>query len=310
MRVVESNGFARAADSLNLPNASVTTIIKDLESALKVHLLHRTTRRLHLTPEGSFYFERCARILADIDEMESKLSGRGHGPQGKLRVDLHHAIGKHVLVPALENFCSQYPAIDLTVGFGDKYVDLVRDGIDCAIRIGPLPDSDLVARRIASLPMTTVASPSYLEQHGRPADILDLNEHVCVRNQIAGSVPKSEMTFMAEGKEVHVNLLPGLVVGDLEAQLACAMQGLGMIQIPAFMAAPYLRSRRLVEVLIDFPPPATVVSAVYPRHRYLSAIVRIFVEWAAQRFEQSSILTDAANLRTPKHTPDDLRVAA
>lgn len=309
-KVVETNGFSRAADSLNLPRASVTIIIQDLEAALKLRLLHRTTRRLSLTPEGALYYERSARILAEIDAMDSEVLGIAGTPTGKLRVDLPNAIGKLVLVPALEDFCSRFPAIDLSVGFGDRHADLIRDGIDCAIRVGALPDSSMVARRIASLPTVTVASPDYLQQYGTPAGIDDLEAHVCVRYHPAGPIPATDLGFVSEGGPVNVKMRPGLVVGDIEAQLACALQGLGIVQVPAFMAAPYLRSRGLVELLPQLPAPDAVVSIVYPQNRHLSSNVRTFADWAAQRFEQAAILQDRFGGRNREPVAAQWREAA
>ncbi|MGP8435013.1 LysR family transcriptional regulator [Paraburkholderia fungorum] len=308
-KVVETNSFSRAADSLNLPRASVTVIVKGLEEALRIRLLHRTTRALSLTPEGALYYERCIRVLADIDEMEATLTQATGTPRGKLRVDLPNTIGKFVLVPALDDFCSSYPDIELTVGFGDKHVDLVRDGVDCAIRVGALADSSLVARRLTSLAMITVSSPGYIDRQGMPGCVGDLNDHLCIRYHATGAAPTSDMTFLVGGKETQVKLKPGLIVGDLEAQLSCAVQGLGIAQVPTFMATPYLRAGGLVEVLPDVPPPSAPVSVTYPQNRHLSVNVRTFVEWAAQRFEQAAVLKDVLpRAGQPKST--DLRVAA
>lgn len=159
-RVVDTNSFSRAADTLNLPRASVTTIIQNLEAHLNVRLLQRTTRRLNLTPDGAAYYERCVRILADIEEAEGSFSHNGKGPHGKLRVDMPDAIGRLIVMPQLCDFHSRYPDIELMMGFGDKPVDLIQEGVDCVIRVGTLQDSSLVVRRIGVFQGVTVAARS------------------------------------------------------------------------------------------------------------------------------------------------------
>src|ERR1700761_1672859 len=147
-RVVDSNSFSRAADTLDMPRASVSTIIQNLEAFLGVRLLQRTTRRLNLTPDGAAYYERCVRVLADIDEIESSLENRGMTPRGKIRVDLPSALGRTVLMPRVHEFHAKYPDVELMLGFSDKPIDLIQEGVDCVIRIGALQDSTFVARRI------------------------------------------------------------------------------------------------------------------------------------------------------------------
>lgn len=179
-RVVDTNSFSRAADTLDMPRASVTTIIQNLEAHLNVRLLQRTTRRLNLTPDGAAYYERCVRILADIEETESSFANTGKGPRGKLRIDMPGSIGRMIVMPQLCEFHTRYPEIELMIGFGDKPVDLIQEGVDCVIRVGTLQDSSLVARRIGVFQGVTAASPDYLELHGVPQTIDDLQQHTAV----------------------------------------------------------------------------------------------------------------------------------
>src|SRR5476651_933562 len=179
-RVVDTNSFSRAADTMDMPRASVTTIIQNLEAFLNVRLLQRTTRRLNLTPDGAAYYERCVRILADIEETESSFANTGKGPRGKLRIDMPGSIGRMIVMPQLCEFHTRYPDIELMVGFGDKPVDLIQDGVDCVIRIGFLQDSGLVARRVGMRQSVTVASPHYLQRYGVPNTIEDLERHIAV----------------------------------------------------------------------------------------------------------------------------------
>ncbi len=203
-RVVETNSFTRAADTLDLPRASVTVIIQQLEAHLKIRLLQRTTRRLNLTPDGAAYYERCVRILADIDETESSFENVGKAPRGKLRVDMPGALGRMIVMPKIYDFHARYPDIDLMLGFGDKPVDLIQEGVDCVVRIGTLQDSSLVARRIAIYQGVTVASPEYLERNGVPKTIEDLDRHEAVNYFWGRTGRMMDLTFEVDGHPVEV----------------------------------------------------------------------------------------------------------
>jgi len=298
-RVVDSGSFSRAADTLDLARASVTVIVQNLETYLKVRLLQRSTRQLCLTPEGAQFYECCVRILADIEEMEGSMSVLGHIPQGKLRIDTPGSIGKTLLIPALDDFKTRYPRIELTIGFGDKPVDLIQEAVDCAIKLGSLMDSNLVARRIGTLQRVTAAAPAYLEHHDAPHSMDDLRAHVCVRYVCAGATRASDLQFQLNEKIIELNLRGSVAVNDAEAYLACGLKGFGIVQVPRFMAIPYLRSGELIEILPGFKPKATPVSAVYPQNRHLSGSVRAFVDWISKLFEHSSLFATEVRNETP-----------
>src|SRR5471032_1066828 len=169
IRVVDTNSFTKAAHTLNMPRASVTNIIQNLEAYLKVRLLQRTTRRLNLTADGASYYARCVRVLAEIDEIEGAFSATKIVPRGRLRIETSGPVGKLILVPALDDFHARYPEIELTIGMSDRRVDIIEDGVDCAIRVGSLIDSNMVARRLADFHFVTAATPGYLQRHGQPA---------------------------------------------------------------------------------------------------------------------------------------------
>lgn len=179
-RVVDTNSFTKAAETLSLPRASVTTIIQNLEAFLGVRLMHRTTRRLSLTPDGAAYYERCVRILAEVEETEASFQINNRKPHGKLRVDMPGSLGRLVVIPALNEFRDRYPDIDLQLGLSDRPVDLLQEGVDCVIRVGALQDSSLVARRVGLFEGVTVASRAYLERYGEPRSIDDLADHRAV----------------------------------------------------------------------------------------------------------------------------------
>jgi LysR family transcriptional regulator, regulator for bpeEF and oprC len=288
-RIVDANSFSAAADSLNITRSSVTTTIQALEAHLKVRLLNRTTRRISLTPDGAAYYERCARILAEVEESERVFSHHAT-PRGKLKVDMPGSIGRLVIVPALDEFQARYPEIDLMLGVGDKAVDLVQDSVDCAIRMGPLQDSTLIARRLGTAEFVTVASPAYLARAGMPESLADLDAHTVV-NYFSGKTGRIvRMDFVVDGKPVEVRARSRLAANDGEAYLQCGLNGLGLIQVPRFLAMPHLDRGELVEVLAAWRPAPFPISAVYPRNRHLSAQVRAFVDWAAERIEHCDAL--------------------
>jgi LysR family transcriptional regulator for bpeEF and oprC len=179
VQVVDAGGFTRAAEHLQLPKATVSTLIQSLETALSVKLLHRTTRQVSVTADGAAYYERCLRILSDVREAEESLSRTRLSPSGRLRVDAPTGLASLVLIPALPEFFQRYPDIQLELGCSDRTVDLIEEGVDCAVR-GALADSSLIARRVGILEFITCAAPSYLDNFGRPVHPEELKRHRCV----------------------------------------------------------------------------------------------------------------------------------
>lgn len=285
-RVVETNSFSRAADTLDLPRGSVTRIIQELEAFLRARLLNRTTRSLSLTSEGAAYYERCMRILADVETAESELAVAAHSPRGKLRVDMSGSLGKILVVPALPDFHHRFPEIDITLGFGDRLVDLVQEGIDCVIRIGELNDSTLVARRIGVFQLVTAASPAYLERHGIPETPEELQDHYAVNYFSSRTGRMMNLSFNINGNTTNVRGHSRLAANDGDAHVQCGVMGLGLIQVPRLLALPHLEKGQLVEILPQFRPAPLPISAVYPQNRHLSPQVRAFVDWVAELFAQ------------------------
>ncbi len=290
-RVVEAGSFARAADALDLPRPSVTVIIQQLEAHLKVRLLQRSTRRLNLTPDGAAYYEGCVRILSDVEATEGALTDSMRGPQGKLRVDVPGGLGRSVLMPKLFEFHERFPQIDLMVGFSDRPVDLIQDGVDCVIRVGELQDSSLIARRVGVYRSVTVASPDYLERNGMPRTIEDLNQHKAINYFWARNGRAMDFSFVVDAEPLEVKMPGNIAVNDIEASLAGALSGAGIIQAPRVMVEPHLRSGELVELLPQWKPVSMPISAVYTSTRHLSPQVRAFVDWVAELFESFPYLS-------------------
>jgi LysR family transcriptional regulator for bpeEF and oprC len=298
VRVVDANSFTRAADHLALPRTTVTTIIQNLEKLLNVRLLNRTTRRLSLTPDGAAYYERCVRILGDVEEAEAAFVDASRRPRGKLRIDTPAAIGRLILIPSLCEFHERYPDIELVIGMGDRPVDLVQEAVDCVIRVGELKDSSMVARRIGMFEGITCAAPDYIESHGEPQTLEDLADHAAVHYFSSRTGRVIDWDFMVDGENVEVKMRGVVSVNDADAYMACGLQGFGLIQPPRYMALPYLQNGTLKEVLPAWKPKPMPISVVYPHNRHLSPKVRAFTDWAAEIFGRCPLLsgrTDAVD---------------
>jgi LysR family transcriptional regulator, regulator for bpeEF and oprC len=295
-RVVETNSFTRAAETLDMPRARVTVTVQALEARLKTRLLQRTTRSLNLTPDGAAYYERCLRVLADLDDIESSFLGKQRAPRGRLRVDMPGALGRLVVMPALGDFHERYPEIDLMLGLGDKPLDLVQEGIDCVVRIGTLQDSSLVARRVGVYRAVTVASPAYLQKAGTPQTLAELANHRAVNYYWSRTGRIMPLTFEAAGEAVEVKMRGAIAVNDAEAYLGGAISGFGIAQGARFMALPYLESGALVEILAQWQPPPLPISAVYSHNRHLSATVRAFIDWITELLRDSPLFSSTPEL--------------
>jgi LysR family transcriptional regulator, regulator for bpeEF and oprC len=298
-RVVDTNSFTRAAETLDLPRASVTTIIQNLESFLGTRLMHRTTRRLSLTPDGAAYYERCVRILADVEETEASFQSGNKKPHGKLRIDMPGSIGRLLVIPSLCEFHTRYPDIDLQLGLSDRPVDLLQEGVDCVVRVGALQDSSLVARRIGIFEGVTCAAPTYLQKNGMPHSLEDLEAHSAVNYFSSRTGRVLDWQFLVNGKEVEVKMKGTVSVNDADAYVTCGIEGFGLIQPPLFMVLPHLESGQLVEVLPELKPMPMPISAVYPHSRHLSPKVRVFVDWIAELFDRCPLLSGRNSLDTP-----------
>lgn len=283
-RVVDVGSFARAAESLDLPKATLTRMIQNLETHLGVKLLHRTTRRISVTTEGAAYYERCVRILADVDEAEQSLSHHNNNPRGTLRVDTISSLAQMVLLPELPAFFAAYPDLKLELTTNGKPIDLLQEGVDVVLRVGALVDESMVARRIGQLKLAIYASPIYLRQHGTPRTIAELQAHRCI-NYVSHRTGREVTWDLTRGEQRHELLLDSvLATNDSDVYLGSALQGLGLAYLSCALAEPYVRSGRLVELMTDWQGESLPISAMYPQNRHLSAKVRIFVNWAAELF--------------------------
>jgi DNA-binding transcriptional LysR family regulator len=281
-RIVERRSFTLAAEDLGLPRSTVTDALKQLEARLGVRLLQRTTRSVSPTLDGEAYYQRCLRLIADLEDAESAFAGTK--PKGLLRIDVHGTLARHFVLPHLPAFLAEYPEIELYMSEGDRLVDLVREGIDCVLRVGDLQDSDMIARRVAMLDEATCAAPSYVARHGLPKSPDDLAGHRVVgfRSSVTGSVLPLE--FTQAGVVCPIALPATVSVNGAESYVAAARMGLGLIQAPRYHLEADFARGTLVPVLESHAPTPTPVSLLYPRSRQLSPRVRVFIDWVVRVF--------------------------
>jgi DNA-binding transcriptional LysR family regulator len=283
VRIVERRSFTLAANDLDLPRSTATQAIKRLEARLGVRLLQRTTRQVSPTLDGEAYHRRCIAILADIEDAEAAFVDAR--PTGLLRVDMHGTLARTFVLPALPDFLARYPGLRVHIGEGDRWVDLVREGVDCVLRVGDLHDSSMVGRRLAVLEEVTCASPDYLARHGMPQSLAELEGHVAIGFLSTATGSTLPMEFIEGGQLRHVTLPSVVTVAGAETNTALVRLGLGLTQLPRYHVAADLAAGTLVEVLPDLPPRPLPVSLLYPHSRQLSPRVRVFIDWLTEAFK-------------------------
>lgn len=271
-------GFAAAARAMGTDPSTLAKAVGRLEDNLGLRLFHRTTRQVRLTSDGEALFERCQRALAELEDLQSAAAGIHGQISGTLRLTMPIVFGRKVILPVLASLVRMHPNLVLDVRLTDANMDLVRDGIDVAIRAGRMDDSSLVATRIASQQLILVASPQYLHEHGVPANLDDLAQHRHVLFRMPGSGRDRPQQFRAQGRQQTLEPTLGARFDDGEAMVRAAVLGLGLAQVPDFMAEDELADGRLAEVLSDLRPSAMPIYAVMPAGRLVPARVRILMD--------------------------------
>lgn len=280
VRVVEHGAFVRAADDLGLSPASVTAAVSQLEKRLGIRLLNRTTRRLSLTEEGGAYYQDCVRILGQIAEAEDNLTGMQRLPKGRLRVSIAQSFEAMAFFPLLHEFMTLHPDLSVDVIVTDRAVNLVEEGIDCALRGSDIPaDAPLVARKVMKARWLTCAAPGYLETYSTPQSIDALDDHNCIRFVSPSSGRGREWYFYRDRAVVNHQPNGSLCVNSLDAAASAAAAGIGLAQVPDVLVCKQVMENRLVPVLTQFIALAQPVVLVYPQNRYLPARVRAFAEF-------------------------------
>ncbi|PPT65272.1 LysR family transcriptional regulator [Xanthomonas arboricola] len=294
-RVVETGSFTKAAETLHMSRASVTQLVQQLEARLRVRLLNRTTRQVHVTADGAAYYERVLRLLADMDDAETSLSDASALPRGRLRVDVPSPLARLILMPALPAFHARYPDIQLDMGVSDRRVDLIGEHVDCVVRGGTITDQSLIARRVGDLQAGVYAAPVYLQRLGMPAHPRELENtlHRCVgfmRWRSSKTVPY----VMQRGSEaVHLQGRYVVASDDGNAYLAAGLAGMGVLWLPVYMARAHVASGELVPLFEDWRMEPMPLSIAFPPNRHVSAKLRVFIEWV------SALMAEHAPVEAP-----------
>lgn len=283
-RVVETGSFTRAAHTLQLSRTTVTQLVQQLEAHLRLRLLNRTTRRVSVTADGTAYYPRIVRLLAELEEVEGGLGDAAAQPRGRLRIDVPGPFARLRLVPALPGFQARYPDIQLEVGVSDREVDVIADNVDCVIRGGTPADPALVARPLASLPIGFHASPSYVQQFGAPDHprALEGADH----HTVGFLSPRSgrARVFSAKRGTERIEVQGRYSIGfdDGNAYLAAGLAGLGVVALPSYMAEPHVARGELLPVLQDWQLPPMPMHVMFPPNRHMSQRLRVFIDWVVE----------------------------
>ncbi len=283
VRVAESQSFSEAARRLRASKSAVSRAIGALEAELGARLFNRTTRSLNLTEAGRAYFERVSRILADLEEADHALSHLQAKPRGRLQVSAPMSFGFLHLAPALPDFLGRFPEVDIDLSLGDRFVDLVDEGFDLALRIGALPNSSLMARRLAPIRRSLCASPDYFKRRGIPQTPDDLKSHECLRNSNVAQ-PQEWRFVDTGGGPLSVAVSGRVSANNGDALRVLALAGVGVASLPTFIIGADLKMGALVAALDEFLPQDLALNAVYPHARHLSPKVRAFVDFMVERF--------------------------
>jgi len=304
-RVVEAGSFTKAAETLHMSKTSVTQLVQQLEARLRVKLLNRTTRKVNVTADGAAYYERVLRLLADMDDAETSLSGASQSPRGRLRVDVPSPLARIILIPALPAFHAHYPDIQIDMGASDRMVDLIGDNVDCVIRGGELTDQSLVARRVGDLQLGICAAPSYLERAGTPRHPRELEDSqhrtVGFLSSRTGSLLSSPLRRGGESIEVQGRYV--LAVDDGNAYLAAGLAGLGVLWLPDYLSKDHVARGELVPLFEDWHLDAMPLYLAYPPNRHVSVKLRVFIDWVVDLMAHHAPIRRAAAGTSPSPAP-------
>ncbi|WP_308844737.1 LysR family transcriptional regulator [Oxalicibacterium faecigallinarum] len=279
--VVESESFTAAGARLDISKAIASKYVGILEDHLGTRLLNRTTRRLSLTESGTTYYERCVQILADVDEAEQAAGQMTAIPRGTLKVAMPVSFGTICIAPLMSEYMRRYPEVKLDIALADRRVDLIEEGFDLAIRVGSLPESGLIARRLAVDRIVCCAAPAYLAARGTPVQPADLADHACLNYSYASG--GDEWTFGKQRRQVSVRIDGPVRANNGDMLRLAALDGAGIIWQPHFIVGDDVKSGRLIELMTDFGGPELGIYALYPSRKHLSAKVRTFVDYLAER---------------------------
>lgn len=270
--------FAKAARELSLSPSAIAKNIGRLESQLGIRLFHRTTRQMTLTQDGEDLYIRCQRILEEVESLEAAVAESRNGPRGTLRIDMPVVYGRLIVLPVLMKLMADFPDLKVDVRFSDQVVDVIKEGLDAAVRIGPLADSCLVGRTFDQQSLSICAGPDYLAKHSTPETPEDLSKHSCLLYRLPSSGRNRPWQFRFGERDYSLLPESGIQLGDGEALVQTAVAGFGLIQVPKYMVETEVKQGRLVEVLEPYRPAPLPISLVYPSQRYIPLRVRALAD--------------------------------
>jgi DNA-binding transcriptional LysR family regulator len=303
-RVADLGSFTRAAEQLGLAKGRVSTVVQQLEADVGARLLQRTTRRVHLTPDGEQFIERCKELIAEAEQLHSMFQPASAGLRGRLRIDLSNALARDLIIPRLPEFLAAHPLLEVGISTTDRRVDLVQEGFDCVLRIGQLADSDLVARPLGVMAMRNLAAPSYLRAHGSPKTLSDLAQHRIVHYAAKLTTQGAGWEYQEGGTTRVQPMRSVIVVNGTDAYQAACLAGLGMIQVPVYGTQHLVDAKRLVDVMPAFVPAPMPVSLLYPNRRQMAPRVQAMLNWIAQVVQPLLVAPMAApTVRSQRRTP-------
>lgn len=281
--VAQSGSFTKTADVLGLPKSSISSAIQGLEKSLGTRLFHRSTRSVTLTQDGEHYLPQCLALLAELDAMSSQFQNAPENIRGILRVDMPSRFASTIVLPNLSEFFEKYPNIQLKISSADYRIDLIRESIDCVVRVGELDDSSLIARPLTHYRSVNCVSPSYAQQFGMPASLSDLSQHKLIDYSHALGHADAKFEYVENGKIKQLSMPSSLAVNGTDTYLSACLSGLGIAQIPFTGAERFLAEGQLIQVLPEYEAEPMPVSLLYPSRRQVSKRLTVFMEWLQEK---------------------------
>lgn len=288
VRVTELSSFTQASEALGLPRSTVSEQVQALEELLGTRLLLRTTRKVQATPDGLVLYERSKDMLAQMDELEGLFRSDAM-LSGRLRVDMPTAMAHNIVLPRLSEFLAEHPGIDLEISSSDRRVDLIRDGFDCVLRVGELPDTTLVARHLGDFQMVNCVGAGYAQRHGVPKTLADLQDHRMIHYVMAFGSSHAQFEYEENQKTRTVQMPRSIAVNNVQAYEAACLGNLGITQSPRMGMRKHLLNGDLIEVLADYRPAPMKISLLYAHRRHLPERCKVFMDWLQELIAEHNI---------------------
>ena len=275
--VAENESFTKASQKMAISTAQVSRQVSALEKRLKIKLFYRTTRKVSLTEEGRMFYQHCRSVLDGLDAAERAITHLQSKPQGKIKLTAPVAYGEKQILPLMNNFIKQYSDVEVSAYLSNRHIDIVEEGYDLAIRLGKLSDSTMMAKKLGNRTIYVCASPDYLDKHGIPHSISELNQHSCLLGTL------DYWNFRESGREKSIRVTGRLRYNNGYSLIDAALKGLGIVQLPDYYVQQHIESGELVTLLDSYRAPDEGIWAVYPQNRHLSPKIRLLVDYFAEQ---------------------------